>query len=147
MRRSVKVVAVVPKSVPPPAAVVHPRLARPAPHAVSNNNQFFFLKNPNFGFGLAGAAETSVGDVGPVNIGNPGCEFTMNQLVDVFRKALRRPADGDGGGGAFAVKYLPRTQDDPMCRRPVITKAQELFGFRCDVGLEEGIQRVWDYFL
>jgi len=108
-----------------------------------------------------GAAETSVGDVGPVNIGNPGCEFTMNELVDVFRRALRRPGGGDGGGGdddrsadgdddrsgAFAVKYLPRTQDDPMCRRPVITKAQELFGFSCVVGLEERIQRVWDYFL
>ena len=102
-----------------------------------------------------GAATTSVADVGPVNIGNPGCEFTMNELVDVFRKALRRPEDADGGGegshddrsGAFEVKYLPRTQDDPMCRRPVITKAQELFGFRCAVGLEEGIQRVWDYFL
>jgi UDP-glucuronate decarboxylase len=95
-----------------------------------------------------GAAETSVGDVGPVNIGNPGCEFTMNELVEVFRRALRRPEGGDDDrSGAFAVKYLPRTQDDPMCRRPVITKAQELFGFRCDVRLEEGIQRVWDYFL
>jgi len=96
-----------------------------------------------------GAAETSVGDVGPINIGNPGCEFTMNELVDVFRRALRRPegGDGDGDGDAFAVKYTPRTQDDPMCRRPVITKAEELFGFSCVVGLEEGIQRVWDYFL
>ena len=94
------------------------------------------------------AAETSVGDVGPVNIGNPGCEFTMNELVEVFRRALRRPEDGDDDrSGAFAVKYLPRTQDDPMCRRPVITKAQELFGFSCVVGLEEGIRRVWDYFL
>jgi UDP-glucuronate decarboxylase len=93
------------------------------------------------------AAETSVGDVGPVNIGNPGCEFTMNELVEVFRRALRRPEGGDDDrSGAFAVKYLPRTQDDPMCRRPVITKAQELFGFSCVVGLEEGIQRVWDYF-
>jgi UDP-glucuronate decarboxylase len=92
-----------------------------------------------------GAAETSVGDVGPVNIGNPDCEFTMNELVEVFRRVLGRP--GEGGGGAFAVKYLPRTQDDPMCRRPVISKAQELFGFDCRVGLEEGIQRVWDYFL
>jgi UDP-glucuronate decarboxylase len=92
-----------------------------------------------------GAAETSVGDVGPVNIGNPDCEFTMNELVEVFRRVLRRP-EGDGDALAFAVKYLPRTQDDPMCRRPVITKAQELFGFRCDVGLEEGIQCVWDYF-
>ena len=96
-----------------------------------------------------GAAETSVGDVGPVNIDNPGCEFTMNELVEVFRKALGRRGgeDGDDDGAAFAVKYLPRTQDDPMCRRPVITKAEELFGFRCAVGLEEGIQRVWDYFL
>ena len=93
------------------------------------------------------AAETSVGDVGPVNIGNPGCEFTMNELVEVFRRALRRPETGyDESNGAFEVKYLPRTQDDPMCRRPVITKAQELFGFSCVVGLEEGIQRVWDYF-
>jgi UDP-glucuronate decarboxylase len=96
-----------------------------------------------------GAAETSVGDVGPVNIGNPRCEFTMNELVEVFRKALgrQRRREGDDDGAAFAVKYLPRTQDDPMCRRPVITKAEELFGFRCAVGLEEGIQRVWDYFL
>jgi UDP-glucuronate decarboxylase len=95
-----------------------------------------------------GAAETSVGDVGPVNIGNPDCEFTMNELVEVFRRVLGDDdSGGEDGAGAFAVKYLPRTQDDPMCRRPVITKAQELFGFRCDVTLEEGIRCVWDYFL
>ena len=101
-----------------------------------------------------GAAETSVGDVGPVNIGNPACEFTMNELVEVFRRVLGRDGsdgkshDGDDDrSAAFAVTYLPRTQDDPMCRRPVITKAQELFGFSCAVGLEEGIRCVWDYFL
>jgi UDP-glucuronate decarboxylase len=94
-----------------------------------------------------GAAETSVGDVGPVNIGNPDCEFTMNELVEVFRRVLGQDSRShDGRSAAFAVKYLPRTQDDPMCRRPVITKAQELFGFSCEVTLEEGIQRVWDYF-
>jgi UDP-glucuronate decarboxylase len=92
-------------------------------------------------------ADTNVLTSGPVNIGNPDCEFTMNELVGVFRGALRRPGIEDGYGALFDVKYLPRTQDDPMCRRPVITKAQELFGFRCVVGLEEGIQRVWDYFL
>ena len=89
------------------------------------------------------ARSTDILTVGPVNIGNPHCEFTMNELVEVFRRVLRH----DGGDVAFAVKYLPRTQDDPMCRRPVITKAEELFGFECRVGLEEGIQRVWDYFL
>ena len=91
------------------------------------------------------APSSDVLAVGPVNIGNPDCEFTMNQLVDVFRQALQVSRGDDNC--VFAVKYLPRTQDDPMCRRPVITKAEELFGFKCDVGLEEGIQRVWDYFL
>lgn len=89
-----------------------------------------------------GARSTDILTAGPVNIGNPACEFTMNELVEVFRRVLGRPE-----GGAFQVKYLPRTQDDPMCRRPVITKAEELFGFSCAVGLEEGIQRVWEYFL
>jgi len=89
------------------------------------------------------APSSDVITVGPVNIGNPDCEFTMNELVGVFQTALRRQGDG----ALFDVKYLPRTQDDPMCRRPVITKAQELFGFSCKVDLEEGICRVWDYFL
>lgn len=93
------------------------------------------------------ARSTDILTVGPVNIGNPHCEFTMNQLVGVFRRVLRHDDDDDDDGDAFAVKYLPKTQDDPMCRRPVITKAQELFGFRCAVTLEEGIRRVWDYFL
>jgi len=100
-------------------------------------------------FMAAPSLDSNILNAGPVNIGNPGCEFTMNELVDVFRKVIQRPGDiTDGGyGSAFEVKYLPRTQDDPMCRRPVITKAEELFGFKCDVSLEEGIQRVWDYFL
>jgi UDP-glucuronate decarboxylase len=100
-------------------------------------------------FMAAPSLDSNILNAGPVNIGNPGCEFTMNELVDVFRKVIQRPGDiTDGGyGSAFEVKYLPRTQDDPMCRRPVITKAEELFGFECKVGLEEGIQRVWDYFL
>ena len=43
-------------------AVVHPKLAKlaklanPAPPAVGNH---FFLKNPNFGFGFAGAAASA----------------------------------------------------------------------------------------
>ena len=50
------------KSAPPPVAFVHPKLAtlaRPAPHAVSNNNHLFLLKNPNFGLGLGGAAASA----------------------------------------------------------------------------------------
>ena len=91
--------------------------------------------------GLVAFMATPSSDVvtaGPVNIGNPDCEFTMNELVAVFQQVLRRESSD-----VIEVKYTPRTQDDPMCRRPVITKAQELFGFTCDVDLEEGITRMF----
>ncbi len=55
----VATVAVAPKSAPPPAVVVHPSATpvKPAPLAVGK--YYFFLKNPNFGFGLAGAAASA----------------------------------------------------------------------------------------
>lgn len=74
---------------------------------------------------------------GPMNLGNPDCEFTMNDLVSVFETTLSKQV---------AVIHLPKTQDDPMCRKPVISKAVELIGFSCKVRLNEGIDRLWDYF-
>jgi hypothetical protein len=48
-----------PRSIPPLVVVVHPRLpaspAKLARHAALAEGNHFFLKNPNFGFGLAGA--------------------------------------------------------------------------------------------
>jgi UDP-glucuronate decarboxylase len=75
--------------------------------------------------------------MGPMNLGNPDCEFTMNELVSVFETALSKQ---------ITVIHLPKTQDDPMCRKPVISKAVELIGFHCEIGLNEGINRLWDYF-
>jgi UDP-glucuronate decarboxylase len=74
---------------------------------------------------------------GPMNLGNPDCEFTMNQLVSVFESALF---------SNVSIIYLPKTQDDPMCRKPVISKATHLIGFSCKVDLSEGIKRLWDHF-
>ena len=51
-----------PKSAPPPVGFVHPRLAKPvklALRAVNIKESHFFLKNPNFGFGLGGAAASA----------------------------------------------------------------------------------------
>ena len=83
--------------------------------------------------------------VGPMNLGNPDCEFTMNQLADTFTKVLKTGVKNKQYN--FSVKYLPKTQDDPMCRKPVIEKAKSLIGFSCSVSLEDGIQRVWNCFL
>ena len=74
---------------------------------------------------------------GPMNLGNPDCEMTMNELVSIFESILSKNVD---------VVHLPKTQDDPMCRKPVITKATALIGFSCNVRLNEGVKRLCDYF-
>ena len=86
------------------------------------------------------AADDTV--IGPMNLGNPDCEFTMNELVSVFQSATTNTVPN-----TISVTYLPKTQDDPMCRKPVIDKASSLIGFKCNIGLEEGVRRVWNYFL
>jgi len=74
----------------------------------------------------------------PVNIGNPNCEFTMNELVSIFNKVISKNIE---------IEYLPKTQDDPMCRKPIIDKAEKLFNFTCSNNLEYGLKKLWDYYL
>jgi UDP-glucuronate decarboxylase len=73
----------------------------------------------------------------PINLGNPNCEFTMNELVLIFNKIILRNID---------VEYLSKTQDDPMCRKPIIDKAEKLFNFKCSTELSDGIKKLWNYF-
>jgi UDP-glucuronate decarboxylase len=74
---------------------------------------------------------------GPINIGNPYCEFTLNELVQVFEKITNQK---------LQVIYLDATENDPKQRKPVITKAQNLLGFEPKITLEDGIKKTMDYF-
>jgi len=78
--------------------------------------------------GLIGMMESS--ELGPINLGNDTCEFTLNELVRVFERVL---------GRKVAVEYLPGTLDDPKVRKPVLDKARERLNFKCMVGLDQGI--------
>ena len=57
---------------------------------------------------------------GPINIGNPA-EFTMLQLAETVI---------DLTGSRSQVVHRPLPQDDPRQRRPDISRAQELLGWR-----------------
>lgn len=70
---------------------------------------------------------------GPINLGNPNCEFTMNVLVNVFEKVLGKELKKE-------YKELPR--DDPKQRKPDISLAREKLGWEPKIGLEEGIGRM-----
>jgi len=74
---------------------------------------------------------------GPINIGNPYCEFTLNKLVFQFEEILGKKCE---------VTYIAPTENDPRQRKPVIEKAQQRLGWAPVVGLEEGLRNTIQYF-
>lgn len=73
---------------------------------------------------------------GPVNLGNPG-EFTMIELA----KQVIALTDSD-----CELQHLPLPADDPVRRRPDISRAREVLGWEPAVPLSEGLARTVDYF-
>jgi UDP-glucuronate decarboxylase len=73
---------------------------------------------------------------GPINIGNP-VEFTM---IELARQVVEKT------GSKAQLEYLDLPPDDPKQRRPDITKARELLGWKPQVPLDEGLERTIAYF-
>ena len=74
--------------------------------------------------------------IGPINMGNPG-EFTMLELAE---KVLKQT------GSKSKLIHLPLPQDDPKQRRPDITLAQQLLGWKLTVPLDQGLEKTIAYF-
>ena len=72
---------------------------------------------------------------GPVNLGNPG-EFTIAVLAG---KVLALT------GSASKMVRRPLPENDPVLRRPDISKAEELLGWRPEIPLEEGLRKTIAY--
>ena len=72
----------------------------------------------------------------PVNIGNPD-EITIKDFAEEIIKLT-------GTNQKVIYKDLP--VDDPMQRKPDITKAKEILDWTATVGREEGMQKTFEYF-
>lgn len=68
----------------------------------------------------------------PVNIGNPD-ERTLLDLAELVKRMT---------GSSSEIVFEALRVDDPMQRKPDITRAQELLGWEPEVSLEEGISRL-----
>jgi UDP-glucuronate decarboxylase len=73
---------------------------------------------------------------GPVNLGNPG-EFTIRELAEII-------VEMTGSRSELVSRPLP--QDDPMQRRPDITRARQVLGWEPKVPLRDGLSRTIAYF-
>lgn len=69
-------------------------------------------------------------ELGPINLGNPDYEFTINELADIFDQIY---------GKKFKRMYLPKTMNDPQQRKPDITKAKELLNWYPKMSIYDGI--------
>lgn len=72
---------------------------------------------------------------GPINLGNPNCEFTLNELIKTFEKIISKKLE---------IKYLPGTENDPKCRKPIIEKAKYKLGWEPKISLEEGLKQMFN---
>jgi UDP-glucuronate decarboxylase len=72
----------------------------------------------------------------PVNIGNPD-EITIRQLVNALAAAIGKPLE-------LSYRVLPT--DDPKRRRPDISRAIELLGWRPKTSLREGLTQTLEWF-
>lgn len=76
-------------------------------------------------------------ELGPINLGNPDCEFTLHELCTIFQEITGTP---------LAIEYLPETENDPKQRKPDISIAREKLAFSPKIGLKQGLEQTLNYF-
>ncbi|WP_079141507.1 UDP-glucuronic acid decarboxylase family protein [Streptomyces sp. LUP30] len=73
---------------------------------------------------------------GPFNLGNPS-EWTVRELAELVVVVT---------GSRSPLRYLPLPVDDPVRRRPVVSRAREALGWHPRVSLEQGLRDTVDWF-
>ena len=86
--------------------------------------------------GLMGLMHSPDSVVGPINLGNPE-EHSINQLVETIAALV---------GARPNVRHSPIPADDPLRRKPDISRAIAELGWRPIVALEAGLARTIRYF-
>jgi UDP-glucuronate decarboxylase len=86
--------------------------------------------------GLIAMVETGPEVIGPINLGNP-TEFTIRELAELILELT---------GSRSKIVHRPLPQDDPQKRRPDISEAEKVLGWRPAISLREGLTKTIPYF-
>jgi len=71
-----------------------------------------------------------------INLGNPD-ERTIAEIATIVKDTV---------GGNTQIVYEELPEDDPLQRKPDITKAKRLLGWEPKVSFEEGLKKTIEYF-
>ena len=86
--------------------------------------------------GLVAMMNSDDNVIGPINLGNPK-EFSIKELAEIII---------DLTGTSSKIIYLPKQEDDPLQRQPVIEKAKNILDWEPTIKLKEGLIRTIAYF-
>ena len=75
--------------------------------------------------------------MGPINMGNPH-ESTMLEVAHAVKRMT---------GSSSRIIHVPLPQDDPVRRKPDISRATSQLGWEPHVPLEQGLRKTIDYFI
>jgi UDP-glucuronate decarboxylase len=78
---------------------------------------------------------------GPINLGNPYCEVSINKLVDIFNNYSNTYITTK-----LFIQYEKLPMDDPQQRKPDISIAIEKLKWMPQTSLEEGIKKMIEYY-
>jgi len=99
----------------------------------SQTRSFCYVDDLLDGF-MAAMAGT---DSGPINLGNPG-EFTVRELAELVVEI--------SGSSSQIIQSRPLPADDPLQRRPDITRARSHLGWEPRIPLRQGLERTIAWF-
>ena len=86
--------------------------------------------------GLMRLMDSPLGVTGPINLGNP-TEMTIKMLAELVVEMT---------ASRSKIEYRPLPTDDPRQRKPDITRAQTLLGWRPSTQLKDGLKKTIAYF-
>ena len=95
-----------------------------------------FCYVPNMIEGLVKMMNSNNSTTGPINLGNPN-EFTILELAQKVIKLTDSPSK---------IIFLPLPMDDPMRRKPDISKAFENLNWKPSIDIDEGLIETIKYF-
>lgn len=86
--------------------------------------------------GMSRLMATPDAEAGPMNLGNPH-ECTILELTELVKEISGSPSE---------IRFEPLPTDDPVRRRPDISRARSVLGWEPKVPLRDGIKKTLDYF-